>query len=236
MKTPSKRDLAIFATCTFVGSAVVFGAVYYKKNVTQMAQMSLTSPNVAVAVPPPPKPKATYSLKNQQSPFASRSSEALPPIPRSLNVPVPMVPSISISSAPGPVRAVQSEQAATGRSGLHVESVFLGQGGKNMAILSSGKDSVTVREGQSSKFGHISGISKEGLFADGAFISVSKEVSSPPVSSPSRAAGPAALPPIPVEAPAVEKPQGEQQQPPVVQPVQNSKPNTTSNSKNRSES
>ena len=235
MKTPSKRDLVIFATCAFVGSAVVFGAVYYKKHVTQMAQMSLTSPNVAVAVPPPPKPKATYSLKNQQSPFASRS-ETLAPIPRSLNVPVPMVPSISVSTAPEVKRATQSEQAATGRSGLHVESVFLGQGGKNMAILSSGKDSVTVREGQSSKFGYISGISKEGLYADGAFISVSKEVSAPPVSSPNRAAGPTALPPIPVEAPAVEKPQGEQQQPPVVQPVQNSKPNTTSNSKNRSES
>lgn len=230
MKTPSKRDLAIFATCTFVGSAVLFGAVYYKKHVTQMAQMSLTGPNVAVAVPMPPKPKAGYVLKGQQSPFASRSSETLAPIPRSLNVPVPMVPSISISSAPGPARAVQSEQAATGRSGLHVESVFLGQGGKNMAILSSGKDSVTVREGQSSKFGHISGITREGLYADGAFISVSKEVSAPPVN---RKVDAVSLPPVPVEPPVMETPQGEQQRPPVVQPVQKGRPNTTSN---RSES
>ena len=226
MKTPSKKDLFVFSTCTLVGAAVMFGAVYYKKHVTQMAQMSLTAPNVAVAVAPPPKPRAAYVLKNQPSPFAPRESASLA-VPRPINIPVPLVPSVSLSSSPAP-QAVRAASTSSGRSGLHVESVFLGQNGKNMAIVSNGKDSATVREGQESKFGHISGITRDGLYADGAFISVSKEVSAP---SPSRKPDAVSLPPVPVEPPSMDNPvTGEQQQ--ITPQV---KPAPVNNGKNRSE-
>ena len=199
MKKPSTRDLAIFAACAVLGVTVIGGAVLYKNHKNQIDGLSLTAPKVAVAVPAPPKLKEVYVLKNQPSPFSAREEGAKMPVSVA-NIPIPSVPSITVSSpGVGQRHSEAKEETKSYRSGLYVESVFLGSGGKNMAVLSNGKDSVTVREGQDSKFGYISGINRKGLYAGGAFVAVSKDAAAPPAAN--RAAGGTPLPAPPVEPP-----------------------------------
>lgn len=179
MKKPSKKELLVSGLCLLFGVTLMGSAIWYKTNKATVTQIpSLTGPNIATAeVAPVPQKAQPYSLKKQESPFSSLNAQkptgnpAMPPMP---SVPV----SLSGASSAAP-KKIEVADSSTGRKGLHVTSVFMGSTGKNMAVLSDGKVQVTAREGQSNKFGSVSGISKEGLYLDGTFIEVRKDVPDP---------------------------------------------------------
>ena len=196
-KKPSRRDVLVSAACLTVGLAIMGGAVWYKDNkaaATAAKLPSLTEKNVASAIPVTvPKKNDPYSLKKQESPFASLT----PQKPVAALPPMPVMPSVPVNLSAGSQRG--SVDSATGRKGLHVTSVFVGNSGKNMAVLSDGKTQVTARVGKECKFGYVDEITKEGVSVGGRWIAVSKEAMEPSDSVVVAAAVP--MPPSPVAAP-----------------------------------
>ena len=203
-KKPSRRDVLVSAACLSVGLVIMGGAIWYKDNKAAAVAAnipSLTDKNIASAIPATtPKKNDPYSLKKQESPFASLSPQkpiaALPPLP--------VMPSVPVNLSGGPQGGSRANtDSSTGRKGLHVTSVFVGNSGKNIAVLSDGKTQVTARVGKECKFGYVDEITKEGVSVGGRWIAVSKEAIEAPDSVVVAAAVPMPPSPIaPVEAPA----------------------------------
>ena len=176
---PSRKDLMVSAACLAAGIALMGGAVWYKSTTSAVggAIAGLTEKKVASAVPTQTPPKATpYSLKKQESPFASLTPQKISAPPA-----LPPMPSVPVNLA-----APQQSQSETanGRKGLHVTSVFVGKGGRNIAVLSDGKIQVTAREGKDCKFGYVDEITKEGVSVGGRWLEISKNALEPDSSAP----------------------------------------------------
>lgn len=179
LSKPSSREIKLSLAMLIGSTAMVAGVWWFTRSETPSVSQipSLTEKKVAVAEPAPSSPQAKakpYNLKPQANPFSSLNATAkngtLPP--------APAMPAVPVNLA-APAAKQDRTDSATGRKGLHVTSVFVGQSGRNIAILSDGKTQVTAREGKECKFGYVDEISKEGVSVGGRWIEVSKDALAP---------------------------------------------------------
>ena len=200
MTKPSARELKISAAVLSVGGLLLLGALWFTHGTSSPVShiAALTDKNVAIAESAPitPAKAKPHELIKQGNPFSSLTAAtpkigALPPMP---SIPV------NLAAAPSTPMNKPNVDAATGRKGLHVTSIFTGRSGSNIAVISDGKTQVTAREGKDNKFGYVSEITREGVTIDGRFIERHMDALGPQEGVVVASTVP--MPPNPVAAPA----------------------------------
>lgn len=172
MQKTNNKQIIVLTTAVVVGLTIIGGSFYYAKgkpsvSIRQEAQASPPTSSTITQV-------QEFTLTPQPSPFAIQPTGGSIQQPGS-----PPIPSAPGSLFPG----LNAEQ---GFQQVQVKAI-LTSNGKTIAVLSLGQDErINVSEGEKTKLGTVTSITKEGVYIDKTFYPLQRgvtETSSPPIKS-----------------------------------------------------